>query len=248
LDKYRTLAADVSLAGPTNFGPIIRQAMALCRASGNAFTVLLLLADGQVTRSVDTPDGELSPAERETVGALVEASKTSALAVVMVGVGDGPWDAMRAFDDALPQRAFDNWQFVEFAQVVRSCSGAQSGHYDADLALACLQEMPQTFKEVKRLGILGSTQRQPPMTSSAPPIDPPIPSERRPTSASPSASTVSQAEECAICMSSPRNSVLVPCGHAVLCFTCAAALMAPGGPKKCPICRSTPQSHFQLFT
>ena len=80
--------------------------MAICSTSNNAFTVLLLLADGQVTRSADTPDGELSPAERDTVEALVEASNTSALAVVMVGVGDGPWDAMRAFDDGLPERRF----------------------------------------------------------------------------------------------------------------------------------------------
>lgn len=33
---------------------------------------------------------------------------------MLVGVGDGPWDDMKTFDDKIPARVFDNFQVLQF--------------------------------------------------------------------------------------------------------------------------------------
>ncbi|KAK9272334.1 hypothetical protein L1049_002705 [Liquidambar formosana] len=109
LSRYRQIVPHLRLAGPTSFAPIVEMAMTIVEESGGQYHVLVIIADGQVTRSVDTENGRLSPQEQKTVEAIVEASKFP-LSIILVGVGDGPWDMMREFDDNIPARAFDNFQ------------------------------------------------------------------------------------------------------------------------------------------
>ncbi|XP_012850374.1 PREDICTED: E3 ubiquitin-protein ligase RGLG2-like isoform X3 [Erythranthe guttata] len=113
LSQYRNIVPKLRLYGETSFAPIIEMAMTIVEKSGGQYHVLLIIADGQVrmvSRSADTAVGKLSLQEEKTVQAIVEASSKFPLSIILVGVGDGPWDKMREFDDNIPARDFDNFQ------------------------------------------------------------------------------------------------------------------------------------------
>merc|ERR1719487_1639370 len=146
LKRYEAIAKVITLSGPTSFAPLIRQAVKTVRET-NEYHILLIIADGQV-----------SPSETAaTTAAIVEASNY-ALSIVMVGVGDGPWDLMDRFDDLLPQRRFDNFQFVDFAAVF---SKYPKEKRELAFATHALMEVPEQFRAIKRLGLLRKGSNMP---------------------------------------------------------------------------------------
>ncbi|XP_038881533.1 E3 ubiquitin-protein ligase RGLG2-like [Benincasa hispida] len=149
---YRERVPHVKLAGPTSFAPIIRNAIRIVNDSGGQYHILLIIADGQVTRSIDTRPGHLSPQEQSTIDAIVEASKYP-LSIILVGVGDGPWGQMNECDDQIPARDFDNFQFVNFTEIMSK--GTSPSKKETEFALQCLMEIPPQYKETMRLQLLG---------------------------------------------------------------------------------------------
>ncbi|TMW68336.1 hypothetical protein Poli38472_005804 [Pythium oligandrum] len=136
LRRYSEITPQLVLAGPTNFAPIIHEAIRLVKTT-NSYHILVIIADGQVTN------------EKDTSAAIVEASKY-ALSIIVVGVGDGPWDLMEHYDDSLPARRFDNFQFVDFNKVMK----LNQIKPDVGFATAAMMEIPEQFKIIRSLGYL----------------------------------------------------------------------------------------------
>jgi E3 ubiquitin-protein ligase RGLG len=135
LQRYGEIVPHIQLSGPTSFAPIIYEAINIVRET-RSYHILVIIADGQVTD------------EAATRRAIVEASEYP-LSIITVGVGDGPWDRMEEFDDDLPQRKFDNFQFVNYHQILT--------RYDNDplaFATAALMEIPEQYQAIQRLGLL----------------------------------------------------------------------------------------------
>jgi len=141
LNRYNEITPGITLAGPTSFGPVIRKAIETVKEA-RSYHILVIIADGEVTNQKDTEN------------AIVEASRYP-LSIVVVGVGDGPWDLMEEFDDKLPSRVFDNFQFVPYDRIMSSLPAGASA--DAAFACAALMEIPEQFRLVKQLGYLDNT-------------------------------------------------------------------------------------------
>ncbi|RDX87152.1 E3 ubiquitin-protein ligase RGLG4, partial [Mucuna pruriens] len=185
---YQKIVPHLTLAGPTSYAPVIEAAIDIVQKSGGQFHVLIIIADGQVSRS---PQGE------KTVKAIVKASAYP-LAIIMVGVGDGPWEDMKKFDDMIPERKYDNFQispvvqFVNFTDIMSK--NTRPSEKEAAFALAALMEIPFQYKAAIELGIIGRVSGR---TNKIIPKPPP---------------TAQNQVVCPVCLTNARDMAF-GCGH-----------------------------------
>uniref|UniRef100_A0A0R3RVK7 VWFA domain-containing protein n=1 Tax=Elaeophora elaphi TaxID=1147741 RepID=A0A0R3RVK7_9BILA len=140
LQVYDAVTPTISLSGPTNFAPLIYEAIEICEKVQN-YHILVIVADGQVTN------------EKATRKAIVRACQHP-LSIIVVGVGDGPWDMMKVFDESLPRRPWDNFHFVEFHEVMQKADSVDAG--ELSFAVQSLLEIPDQYNIVRQLGLIRS--------------------------------------------------------------------------------------------
>ncbi|KAH7572691.1 hypothetical protein JRO89_XS04G0290900 [Xanthoceras sorbifolium] len=251
LSRYREMVSQINLAGPTSFAPIIESAIRIVDNSGGQYHVLVIIADGQVTRSVDTGYGQMSPQEQNTVNAIVKASEYP-LSIVLVGVGDGPWDMMHKFDDNIPSRAFDNFQFVNFTEIMSK--HIPMSKKETEFALAALMEIPSQYKATIDLQLLGCQRGTPSRFPLPPPyrnssLDPYAKnlnySSKEQRIGYPSAPYTpctehsSHNRDCSLCHWNKKD-LAFGCGHQT-CYNCGLDL------RFCPTCHTHITTRIRLY-
>ncbi|XP_073018507.1 E3 ubiquitin-protein ligase RGLG3-like isoform X4 [Primulina eburnea] len=227
--------------GPTSFAPVIDAAIDIVEKSNFQYHVLVIIADGQVTRSPDTPHGRFSPQEQETINSIVAASEYP-LSIILIGVGDGPWDAMQGFDDNIPQRAFDNFQFVNFTKIMSE--ETDEAKKESAFALAALMEIPFQYRATLTLQYKdkhnAGRRRQPlPPPREVIDHDNAIKSRQESKKLEPIESGPSTEQVCPICLTNPKDMAF-GCGH-LTCRDCGISLSS------CPMCRDPITTRLRLF-
>ncbi|KAA0149988.1 hypothetical protein FNF27_07975 [Cafeteria roenbergensis] len=166
---YRGFLSDprVVKSGPTSFEGVVRFAIDQAIRT-RRFHTLLIITDGQINDEKEVSDPSAPGKWRRTeptIEALIEASQYP-IEVIIVGVGDGPWDAMEALDDELKAKAkakkmtyrVDCCQFVPFTRYMRTTDTAALQAFTVD----CLQEVPQLKAWLDEHGMMGPGARTTP--------------------------------------------------------------------------------------
>ncbi len=242
LKAYNATIPHVKLSGPTSFAPIIRHACEIVRQTGT-YHILFIVTDGEVND------------EGETEKAIVDASSL-ALSIVIVGVGDGPFDLMEKYDDHLPQRECDNLQFVNYQKVLDKAMRKEVD-VEVQFAVDAMQEIPDHYAYLQKAGKLvrpgydigrfnseWELKINNDLIKKAFDESLQAPASGSSSSNSTAEGTIATKEDtCSICLDRKANSVIDQCGH-TMCNHRDCVASARGF---CPVCRKPITKFIQIF-
>ncbi|XP_027338499.1 E3 ubiquitin-protein ligase RGLG3-like [Abrus precatorius] len=245
LARYREIVPYLKLSGPTSFAPVIDAAIDMVERNNDQYHVLVIIADGQVTRNPDTPHGKLSPQEQATISSIIAASHYP-LSIILVGVGDGPWDEMQHFDDNISERLFDNFQFVNFTKLMSE--NTEASKKEAAFALAALMEIPFQYQAAQNIQL---SDRESVRHQRKRPLPPPkeVIDHDNALMAIPRMTNFESVESmapagpepvCPVCLTNPKDMAF-GCGHTT-CKECGSTLSS------CPMCRQQITTRLRLYT
>jgi E3 ubiquitin-protein ligase RGLG len=131
---YKESIGSQVLSGPTLFTSLIKYSIDKVESTGK-YHILLIITDGDVHNIADHYK-------------MLNLASHKALSIVCIGVGDGPFKTMESFDDDMPPgRVFDNFQFVNFGEIMK---------YEADNLMKnefffrAFMEVPQQYMAIKK--------------------------------------------------------------------------------------------------
>jgi E3 ubiquitin-protein ligase RGLG len=129
LSKIST--GQIQMSGPTCFSALIRKAIEIVKVN-RSYHILLIICDGEISN------------KQKTINAIVEASNHP-LSIICIGVGKANFSIMEEFDDDIPKRKFDNFQFVDFYKTMKQCENEH-----VEFSKACMMEIPDQFNYIKK--------------------------------------------------------------------------------------------------
>ncbi|KAI3852962.1 hypothetical protein MKX03_014505 [Papaver bracteatum] len=140
LAQYVKIVPGLYLAEPKSFAPIINMAISTVKQKQNQGKqhVLVIISNGPVHRDRYTELGKLSCQEQKTVDA-IENARDYSLSIILIGVGDNSGDMMRFFKDNISPRAFENFQVVNFTNIMSQ--EVPESRKDMDFALALMKKL-----------------------------------------------------------------------------------------------------------
>ncbi|KAK7258765.1 hypothetical protein RIF29_24350 [Crotalaria pallida] len=142
MDAYTSAIRNVTLAGPTLFGPVVNTAAQMAAQSLSSYNstkyyVLLIITDGVVTDL------------QETINALVKASDLP-LSVLIVGVGNADFKSMEVLDADNGRRLESSTGRIATRDIVQFVPMREVQSGQISVVQALLEELPDQFLSFMR--------------------------------------------------------------------------------------------------